>query len=220
MTTAARAGGSVPPGAAAEHRDGGSATVWLLAMMFALLSLAGVAFTVTVIGGVRQRAAGAADLAALSAAGTPPADEGSVCAVAARVSAANGGRLVSCHIVADAVEVAVRVRLPAVIGVRAEVIGHARAGPWGRAGGAYQPEPVQAVGQDRTSADRAAVRSSASSSPRRRRSATLATIRSPRRGWETGCGEGAETAGLESDRAGVGTRTADRPSEASPERVS
>ncbi|CAO5257155.1 exported hypothetical protein [Frankia sp. AgKG'84/4] len=201
--------------------------MWLLAMMFALLSLAGVAFTVTVIGAVRQRAAGAADLAALAAAGTPPADEHAVCALAARVSAANGGQLVGCQVVDDAVEVAVRVRLPTVIGVRGEVIGHARAGPWGRAGGAYQPQPVQAAGPERTSAGRtsagrASARSSASPpSPRRRRSATLATIRSPRRGWEAARGEAAESASLASDRGGVGTRTADRPPSAEfPVRVS
>jgi secretion/DNA translocation related TadE-like protein len=115
--------------------------VWLLAVMFALLSLAGVAFTVTTIGGVRQRAAGAADLAALAAAAMPPTDERSVCARAARISAANGARLVDCRVVADAVEVAVRVPLPTVVGVRADLTGHARAGPWGRAGGAYQPVP-------------------------------------------------------------------------------
>ncbi|THJ70134.1 Rv3654c family TadE-like protein, partial [Candidatus Frankia alpina] len=130
---------STPCAAAGEGRDAGSATVWLLAVLFALLSLAGLAFTVTVIGASRQQAAAAADLAALAAAALPAVDEQSVCARAGEITAANGARLLDCRVAADAVEIAVSVRLPAVVGVLADLTVHARAGPWGGAAGAYRP---------------------------------------------------------------------------------
>ncbi|CAO5190765.1 Helicase/secretion neighborhood TadE-like protein [Frankia sp. AiPs1] len=119
--------------------DAGSATVWLLAVMFALMWLAGVAFTVVTIGAVRARAAAAADLASLAAASMAPADARAACAHAAQVSEANGARLVGCQVVADAVEVRVRVAVPTALGLQAGVTSRARAGPWGRAPGAYQP---------------------------------------------------------------------------------
>ncbi|WP_243407718.1 Rv3654c family TadE-like protein [Frankia canadensis] len=140
--------------------DAGSATVLLLAAMLALGCLAGLALTLTTIGAARQRAAAGADLAALAAAGMPPADAASVCSRAARISAANGTLLVDCHVVADAVEVTVQVALP---GVRADVTAHARAGPWGQAAGAYQPptDPTDTtdttdtgLGQERASTGR------------------------------------------------------------------
>ncbi|KJE24434.1 helicase/secretion neighborhood TadE-like protein [Frankia torreyi] len=144
--------GLAAPAATGEPRDDGSATVWLLAVLFALLSLAGLAFTVTVIGASRQRAATAADLAALAAAALPPVDEQAVCARAREISAANGARLVDCRIVADAVEIAVGVHLPAVIGRLGDLSVHARAGPWGGAAGAYLPTSQEANGQERAPA--------------------------------------------------------------------
>ncbi len=123
--------------------------MWLLAVLFALMSLAGLVFTVTVIGASRQRAATAADLAALAAAALPPTDEQAVCARAREISAANGTRLVDCRTVADAVEIAVSVRLPAVIGMLGDLSVHARAGPWGGAAGAYLPTLQEADGQER-----------------------------------------------------------------------
>ncbi|EIV95341.1 Rv3654c family TadE-like protein [Frankia sp. QA3] len=157
--TAVTAGGrhhpraaSTPLAATGGGRDAGSATVWLLAVLFALLSLAGLAFTVTVIGAARQRAAGAADLAALAAAALPPVGEQSVCARAREISAANGARLLDCRIAADAVEVAVSVHLPAVVGVLTDLTVHARAGPWGGAAGAYLPTSQETDGQERAPA--------------------------------------------------------------------
>jgi secretion/DNA translocation related TadE-like protein len=127
--------------------------VWLLAVLFALLSLAGLAFTLTVIGAARQRAATAADLAALAAAALPPGDAQAVCARAREISAANGTRLVDCQIVADAVEIAVSVHLPTVIGVLGDLNVYARAGPWGGAASAYLPTPQDATnGQERAPA--------------------------------------------------------------------
>jgi secretion/DNA translocation related TadE-like protein len=204
------------PGKPTRTTDAGSATVWLLSALFTLGFLAAIAFTLVTIGAARQRAAAAADLAALAAAGMPPSDEATVCARASRLSLVNGARLVECHVTAESVDVAVRVTasLPGAAGVGAEVGAHARAGPWGRAAGAYlPPAAAPTTGQERASAGRAAA--AASPSPpwpsRRRRSATLATIRSPRRGWEFGLVD-ALPAGPPPGvgRAGVGIRTAER----------
>ncbi|WP_261554494.1 Rv3654c family TadE-like protein [Frankia tisae] len=146
---------SIPCAATRDGRDAGSATIWLLAVLFALLSLAGLAFTVAVIGASRQRAAAAADLAALAAAALPPVDEQSMCARAREISAANGARLLDCHVAADAVEIAVSVRLPAVVGVLPDLTVHARAGPWGGAAGAYRPTAQDEGGQDEGGQERA-----------------------------------------------------------------
>ncbi|WP_235463008.1 Rv3654c family TadE-like protein [Frankia sp. BMG5.23] len=172
----------VAPSVAAP--DAGSATVWLLAVLFALLSLVSVAFTVTVISAVRQRAAGAADLAALAAAAMPPADQRTVCARADEVSAANGARLAACRVDGNAVEVTVLARLPAVLGPLPELSARARAGPWGGAEGVYFPVGVDDPVPERTpSRGWAAPLAASPPLSRRRRSATRATIRSPRWGW-------------------------------------
>ncbi|MCK9874327.1 flp pilus-assembly TadE/G-like family protein [Frankia sp. Ag45/Mut15] len=174
--------------------DDGSATVWLLAVLFLLMWLAGVAFTLTTIGAVRARAATAADLAALAAAGLPPAGAETACAQAGRVSELDGAHLVGCRIVADAVEVTVRVPLPLMFGLRASVTSTARAGPWARAPGVYQPVSRPGDGrpaQDRTLAGVAVSRAVDSADDvrlPRARSATRATMRSPRRAGVTGCG--------------------------------
>jgi secretion/DNA translocation related TadE-like protein len=77
--------------------DRGSGSIWLLAMA-ALVTMAGV-LAAGVAGAitVRHRAAAAADLAALAAAGTV-AVGGPACPVARRVAHANGAALAECHI--------------------------------------------------------------------------------------------------------------------------
>lgn len=118
---------------AAAH-DRGSATVWVLTLA-ALLGV--VAAAVLMLGQaamVRQRAATAADLAALAAAARQPLDPGGACPAAARVAAAHGARLVSCRS-PDGVVVDVTVAwdvtglFPARLGGLAPVTVRSRAGP-------------------------------------------------------------------------------------------
>jgi secretion/DNA translocation related TadE-like protein len=77
--------------------DRGSGSIWLLAMA-ALLTVA--AFLAAAVAGaitVRHRAAAAADLAALAAAGTAAAGR-PACPMADRVAHANGATLTECHV--------------------------------------------------------------------------------------------------------------------------
>ena len=92
--------------------------VMILAAVLAALALLGGAI------GARQRAATAADLGALAAAGALPPS----CAVAAGVVAGNGARLVSCTLAGSsaAVVVAVPWRRPPGL---PEAFARARAGP-------------------------------------------------------------------------------------------
>lgn len=93
----------------------------VLAVTYAAVLLAAVA-------GARQRAAAAADLAALAGAGSAPGDR---CAVAARAAASNGARLDRCAATAAGVLVRASVPLPgplAAFGARTTGAS-ARAGP-------------------------------------------------------------------------------------------
>jgi secretion/DNA translocation related TadE-like protein len=77
--------------------DRGSGSIWLLAMTalvtVAAFLAAGVAGAIT----VRHRAAAAADLAALAAAGTAMVG-GPACPMAARIARANDAALAACHV--------------------------------------------------------------------------------------------------------------------------
>ena len=114
-------------GASSER---GSATVWVLALAAVLALVA----TAAVLGGVaavaRHRAAGAADLAALAAAGRLVLGDRTGCAVAAEVAARNGARLSGCRLAGDGV-VEVEVRVPVRLGRLGvhTATGRARAGP-------------------------------------------------------------------------------------------
>lgn len=110
----------------------GSATIWVLSCCVLLLVVAGVATVRGLAVVARHRAEASADLAALAAAGRiGVADDG--CAVAARIAARNGARLVSCQLSSGPdgrsgtvlVRVEYRVRLPIVGGK--EVTATARA---------------------------------------------------------------------------------------------
>ncbi|WP_052809680.1 Rv3654c family TadE-like protein [Streptomonospora alba] len=117
------------PGPAAHRRrsDGGSATVWVLALCAVLLF---VASTVVVVAGVRvdrHRAATAADLAALAGARRLAEGRGPSCAAARATAEANGAALARCRIAADfSLHVTVRVPVRSWPGT---VSAHARAGP-------------------------------------------------------------------------------------------
>jgi secretion/DNA translocation related TadE-like protein len=117
----------------APHRDGGSATVWVIACcaLVVLIGTASVERTLAVL--ARHRVETAADLAALAGAGRIGVDA-TCCAAAGRTAQDNGARLTRCslRLGADgrtgAVSVVVRlaVHLPIVGG--ATVTAGARAG--------------------------------------------------------------------------------------------
>ncbi|MFE9170890.1 Rv3654c family TadE-like protein [Streptomyces kebangsaanensis] len=104
--------------------DRGSASVWSVGAIALLCVVfgAGLALGQAVVG--RHRAAGAADLAALAAAGHWAEGSAAACARADRVARAQGTRLVRCVVVGDTSDVtAVSERGPFTAEVRA------RAGP-------------------------------------------------------------------------------------------
>lgn len=89
------------------RRERGVATVHAVAVvaLLALVAFGFLQFTFAV--GLRQRAAAAADLAALAAARTS-VEGGDPCEVAAEVARRNGGRLRECDMAADVATVTVR----------------------------------------------------------------------------------------------------------------
>ncbi|MDT0445397.1 Rv3654c family TadE-like protein [Streptomyces johnsoniae] len=110
--------------AAAGAGDRGSATVWaalcatLLCLVFAAVLALGQ------VTGARQRAAAAADLAALAAADVAPDGADAACALARRVAGAQGARLVRCHVGGEISDLTAEARAgPYSVRVRA------RAGP-------------------------------------------------------------------------------------------
>lgn len=108
----------------------GSATVWVLALsgVLAMIGIAAVLVGTAIV--ARHRATGAADLAALAAAGRAVTGHADGCARAEAVAAANSAELTTCTISADAVaqvEVSVPVRLGR-IGLHS-ASARARAGP-------------------------------------------------------------------------------------------
>ncbi|MCZ2858315.1 Rv3654c family TadE-like protein [Blastococcus sp. VKM Ac-2987] len=108
----------------------GSATVWVLALSAVLALLASAAVLVGVAAVARHRAGGAADLAALAAAGRAVLGDPAACTAAADVAAANGAELTGCRVEAGGiveVAVVVPVRLGR-LGLSA-AHGRARAGP-------------------------------------------------------------------------------------------
>ena len=122
--------GSRRNSSAVSDRDGGSATIWVLAvgLVFVLVAVA-----VALVGSAtvaRHRARSAADLAALGAALRAWDGESQACAWAAELSARNGGRLVECRLDGLDAFVTVEVALAGVPGAgRARA--SARAGPVG-----------------------------------------------------------------------------------------
>lgn len=111
------------------HDDRGVAAVLVLALA-AVLTLAGAtASSVAAVAVARQRAAAAADLAALAAAQRALQGRTAACRSAAMIAAANGARLLRCHLDGDVVEVAVDLRPPGLLGRFGVATSSARAGP-------------------------------------------------------------------------------------------
>jgi secretion/DNA translocation related TadE-like protein len=89
--------------------DRGSATVWSLGAMGALLAVFTAALFMSQAVVARHRAGGAADLAALAAADHALDGSRTACRLAAEVAEAQGARLRSCEVAGEVVEVTAEV---------------------------------------------------------------------------------------------------------------
>ncbi|MFI6354117.1 Rv3654c family TadE-like protein [Streptomyces sp. NPDC050743] len=123
-----------------RESDRGSATVWSLGAMAVLCAVFGVVLALGQAVVVRHRAAGGADLAALTAAAHWEEGGAAACARAGRVAAAQGVRLVRCAIVGETSDVtAASGRGPFAAEARARA-GPAGPGPAGSAPEAPGPQ--------------------------------------------------------------------------------
>jgi secretion/DNA translocation related TadE-like protein len=118
--------GATTPG---TRRDRGSATVWLLAALLVLITAGGGALAEAMTAATRQRAATAADLAALAAAADRSADPRAGCTRARTIGAANGARLIGCRVQDGIADITVAVRLPGFLTTLGSLPARARAGP-------------------------------------------------------------------------------------------
>ena len=118
-----------------QSGDRGSATIWVLCCCAVVIALAAATLAVGAAVVARHRASVVADLAALAAAQALVEGKSLPCQSAARVAAAQGGRLVSCSVVgpgADTVEVVAEVpvsRTSLLAAVLPPARARARAGP-------------------------------------------------------------------------------------------
>ncbi|RBM22542.1 Rv3654c family TadE-like protein [Streptomyces sp. PT12] len=104
--------------------DRGSATVWAVLCATLLCLLFAAVLALGQVSGARQRAAAAADLAALAAADVALDGREAACATAERVAAAQHARVVRCHIGGEIADLTAEARAgPYAVRVRA------RAGP-------------------------------------------------------------------------------------------
>lgn len=110
--------------------DRGSGTLWMLALIGLMWSMAAIAMTVGGVRAARQRAYAAADLAALAAASHAMDGSRSACLLAARIARGSGGRLHRCVVRGRISEVEVISSLRNVPGLgRLNATARARAGP-------------------------------------------------------------------------------------------
>ncbi|WP_267900878.1 Rv3654c family TadE-like protein [Actinomadura craniellae] len=114
-----------------RRSERGSGTVWMLAFMAVVWVVAVAVMTVGGVRAGRHRAAVAADLAALAAAGRFAQGPVVACRAAAESAMGSGGRLSGCVLRGAVAEVTVTVSLRglAYIGSALRVTAHARAGP-------------------------------------------------------------------------------------------
>ncbi|WP_279588793.1 Rv3654c family TadE-like protein [Actinophytocola oryzae] len=116
--------------------DRGSATVWAVGGLAIVLALLGGVLWLVAAVAVRHRAQGAADLAALAAAGQALAGERRACDAAREVTGQMGVELVSCRLVGWDALVEVAATPPDPIGRLGQAVARARAGPVEDAGSA------------------------------------------------------------------------------------
>ena len=113
-----------------EQSDRGSGTIWMVALIGLIWSMATMAMAVGGVRAARHRAYAAADLAALAAASHFADGAGSACELAARIARGSGGRLRQCVFhgrISDVVVVSEIRSVPALGHLTATA--RARAGP-------------------------------------------------------------------------------------------
>lgn len=116
---------TIAPARAADH---GSATIWVLTASAVVLAVTLAVTSVATAYAARQRAAAAADLAALAGATRVLGPD--ACATAQRVAAANGARLAACADDGTSVLVTAVADLPGALTALAPgATARARAGP-------------------------------------------------------------------------------------------
>jgi secretion/DNA translocation related TadE-like protein len=128
-----------------ELRDRGSATLWMLALIGLIWSVATMAMAVGGARAARHRAYAAADLAALAAASHFAEGAGSACELAGRIARGSGGRLRQCVFhgrISDVVVVSEVQGVPAL--GRLTATARARAGPERAPGPCDPPLPCPA----------------------------------------------------------------------------
>jgi secretion/DNA translocation related TadE-like protein len=126
-----------------QAERGAGSMLLLCAVMVVMTALIAVG-TLAAGYNARHRAAGAADLAALAAAGHVRSGTPGVCALARRVAQANGGVLRACEIDGWQVDVAVAAEVAGPVAWLPDPVRRARAGP--SALGASSGGPVPAAG--------------------------------------------------------------------------
>jgi len=109
--------------------DAGSGSILVLSLSAVVALVACVLVALGAVATSRHRAASAADLGALAAAGQALEGEGLACARAARVVLAAGASVVACRVSGDVAEVDVEVRPAGPLGVLGSAHGRAKAGP-------------------------------------------------------------------------------------------
>ncbi|UJW34644.1 flp pilus-assembly TadE/G-like family protein [Saccharothrix sp. AJ9571] len=111
------------------RRDDGVATVWAASVVAALMVVVTALYGIGVVVLVRQRAAAAADLAALAAAGAAVEGAGAACAKAGAVAAKMRVELAGCRLDRWDALIETRTALPGPLGRLPPASGRARAGP-------------------------------------------------------------------------------------------
>ena len=111
------------------RRDEGAATILALATCAVLAVLGGVFVEAGLAAVTRHRAALAADVAAIAAAGHSAEGPAAACAAAGRALAADGAQLVSCAVEGPFAVVRDRVAAPGWIAWAGSATAAARAGP-------------------------------------------------------------------------------------------
>ncbi|MEX5636176.1 Rv3654c family TadE-like protein [Parafrankia sp. FMc2] len=140
---------STDPGASPPAADQGSATIWLLGGLMVLILAGSTALSLLQVDAARQRAATAADLAALAAAADRSAAADLACQRARDTAHANIARMTACEIDSTGVTVAVEADLPGPLHAFGPARARARAGPWEGAPNAYTAAAPTRVGAGR-----------------------------------------------------------------------
>jgi secretion/DNA translocation related TadE-like protein len=109
--------------------DDGTVVVWVLALGMVLVALLTVGAGVADVLAARQRAAAAADLAALAAAPAAAYGDGEACTAAASVARSNGATLRSCRLADGQVWVSASARPRTALGRWAATRAGLNAGP-------------------------------------------------------------------------------------------